>query len=82
MSNSYTPTVVPDEYDPVFLHEELQRIAIALGGIEVPFLILEEQHTAPAKVYEGMVIIADGTDWNPGTGQGVYARVGGAWVKL
>lgn len=36
----------------------------------------------PAKPREGMVVFADGTNWNPGAGVGVYVRAGAAWVKL
>lgn len=36
----------------------------------------------PTRLYEGLTVIADGTDWNPGAGQGVYTYYGAAWHKL
>lgn len=47
-----------------------------------PFLELQELHEAPAKVRAGMVVLADGTDWDPGSGAGFYGYYGAAWVKL
>lgn len=40
-------------------------------------------HTAaPPDPVEGMVVWADGTSWNPGSGAGLYEYRGGAWHKL
>lgn len=41
---------------------------------------IEKRHVAPPKPRDGMVVYADGTNWNPGSGEGFYQRVGGAWV--
>jgi hypothetical protein len=63
-----------------YLQRQLQRIEVALSlGVvrEVEFLSVE-----PSKVYDGLIRGADGTNWNPGAGQGVYAYYGGAWTKL
>jgi hypothetical protein len=43
---------------------------------------LQELHEAPNKLKTGMTVLADGTDWNPGSGAGVYTYYGGAWHKL
>lgn len=37
---------------------------------------------APAKPREGDFAFADGTNWNPGAGRGLYQYVSGAWAKL
>ena len=37
---------------------------------------------APKKPREGMIVIADGVNWNPGAGLGAYEFKSGAWVKL
>lgn len=54
------------------------------GDIEV--LKLTEQTVEPldqnGAIPDGMIAYADGTVWNPGAGEGVYARIAGAWVKL
>ncbi len=39
-------------------------------------------YAAPARVKEGMIVLADGTTWNPGSGAGFYGYYGGAWHKL
>ena len=46
------------------------------------FDLLNTIHAPPSKPREGMVVNADGTNWDPGSGAGRYERVGGAWVKL
>ena len=37
---------------------------------------------APARPREGLIVFADGTEWNPGGGKGAYQYLSGAWVKL
>ena len=51
--------------------------AIALG-------FLEETHVEPAKRFTGMLRLADGTNWNPGAGRGIYwyDETGATWTKL
>ena len=43
---------------------------------------IEFLHVAPSRVYDGLTVGADGTDWNPGSGQGVYTYYNGTWNKL
>lgn len=43
---------------------------------------LEESNSAPSKTQEWMIVAADGTNWNPGAGRGVYVYYSGAWNKL
>jgi len=63
-----------------YVYKELLRISIAFEtGTAREF---EELHEAPAKPREWMVVGADGTDWNPGSGRGVYVYLGGSWTKL
>jgi hypothetical protein len=41
-------------------------------------------HNAPEteEIQEGTVVYADGDDWDPGGGRGLYEYARGAWVKL
>lgn len=39
-------------------------------------------YAPPAKIKEGMIVLADGTDWNPGLGAGFYGYYNGSWNKL
>lgn len=43
---------------------------------------VEFRNVEPARPREGDVVGADGTNWDPGSGQGVYAYYAGAWHKL
>lgn len=65
---------------PEFLRRQLELIAANLtmvSGVQ-----LEELHSEPKKLRAGMTVLADGTDWDPGAGQGVYTYYAGAWNKL
>jgi len=39
-------------------------------------------HVAPIKPREGMLVYADGVNWNPGSGAGYYVYYGGAWHAM
>lgn len=67
----------PPEYEPDFWERELNAIEQAFN-----FPQLKELHTPVIKPRTGMLVLADGTDWNPGSGQGCYIYYGGAWNKL
>lgn len=63
-----------------YVVRELQKLSVSLGGVlpkEIP-----ELHVEPTKVKDFLTVAADGTDWNPGAGQGVYTYYAGAWHKL
>lgn len=81
---SYEPTRTPViqgvEDLRRFLDEELQRLSESLQRHDL--LQLDVLHVEPGRPRDGMVVYADGTDWNPGSGVGFYGREGGAWVKL
>ena len=56
---------------------ELLRVAAAF---EIALVRqLEFLNVAPARPREGMVAGADGTNWNPGSGKGVYLYFNGIW---
>lgn len=80
---SYTPSNVPTDPAqlPDFFRRELASISRAISA-PVPFLTLVTQNAAPTKLFEGLVAKADGTNWNPGSGAGVYCYRGGSWTFL
>jgi hypothetical protein len=43
---------------------------------------LQVLHSEPAKPRDGMVVAADGTNWDPGSGEGIYAWYNNQWNKL
>lgn len=72
-----------DSENPIleaYLARELRRIAAAFLGVED--ILLDVLHVEPSKPRNGMIILADGSDFNPGSGAGFYGRSAGAWVFL
>lgn len=43
---------------------------------------VEFLNAQPTRRFEGMTVGADGTNWNPGAGKGVYTYYSGVWNKL
>ena len=78
----YQPGSIPE--NPEYLGEFVIRELNKLGDIiyNVAQLRLEQTNVAPVKPRDGDIRYADGTNWNPGSGVGVYAYIGGAWTKL
>lgn len=62
-----------------YLARELSRIAQALESVDA--LSLATKGAEPDKYSDGDIVYADGTAWDPGSGEGMYVREGGAWVK-
>lgn len=79
----YTPTNVPNipAELPNWLKQEVLNISRAMAQSQ-PFLKLSMQYKEPAKLADGMVVLADGTTWNPGNGAGYYGYRAGAWRFL
>lgn len=80
--NRYTAGDVPNKQEDLiyFLRIELGKIqsainAIADGQFDVTTAV-------PVKPRDGMLRRADGTKWNPGSGQGVYCYYASAWHFL
>lgn len=79
----YNPREIPPGVDTLvarYIADELREIAAQFR--EVDSIQLEELHAAPDRPRDGMIILADGTDFNPGSGAGFYGRSAGAWVFL
>lgn len=65
-----------------YLRTELQALATVLNELDSYSLKFDELHAEPARRFTGLTVLADGTDWNPGSGAGVYTFYGAAWHKL
>lgn len=59
--------------------EELREVAAAT--VE-DLLALAVKHVEPSKVYIGLIAYADGTDWDPGSGEGMYVYKSGGWTFI
>lgn len=60
---------------------ELEKIAFATSE-ESDYVLLKTIYAAPKRIREGMIVKADGTTWNPGSGAGVYCYRAAAWRFL
>ena len=80
---SYEPTVLFGESLAQSVYAELLRIAEEFEAAR-EVVVLQELHAPPARLQEGMIVFADGTDWEPVAtqGKGIYAYYGGSWKKL
>lgn len=63
------------------IEQELQAIAEAMQ-FPRPELLLGMLYVAPTKPRDGMIVLADGVNWNPGSGAGYYGYRAGAWRFL
>lgn len=62
------------------LERQFRKVAEA---IDLPLIFqFSESHVEPGKPRDGMVVLADGTDWDPGAGAGYYGYHSAAWNKL
>lgn len=86
MSYQFLAKIPPEIRDPEVLkllswaQQQFDDLTRAIGQTDL--LYLKARNVAPAKPREGMIVLADGTNWNPGAGQGVYCYYGAAWNKL
>lgn len=63
-----------------YLRRELQAIATEFEA--ATSMQLRILYSEPVKPRAGLLVYADGTEWDPGSGAGVYVYSGSAWVKL
>ena len=67
------------------LNAQLNQVLLQLSGAVYAALQLRlaPMHHAPLRPRAGMLAYADGTNWNPGAGEGLYEfRSDVAWHKL
>lgn len=66
----------------IWLQDELTKIAANINDPNPEFITLQQLHAAPGRVYDGLTVYADGSDWDPGSGEGVYTYYNSGWNKL
>lgn len=80
---NYNPNVPPQDTERLlqYLDEEFVRIAQILNRVasgEYEILYAE-----PSRIFPGLVVYADGTSWDPGSGEGLYRRsLSNTWHKI
>jgi hypothetical protein len=89
--NRWTPNPAPVNNENLsdYLFSELNRLSDIIFNLDV--MRLEQTNRNPedttinsnrGKPRDGDIRYADGTNWNPGGGIGIYAYIGGSWTKL
>ena len=79
----YVPNPVPANPEdlPRYIFEEFLKLQGALQ--ENPTTFIEVKNVAPDRIKQGDIVYADGTNFTPGSGEGIYFRnAAGSWVKL
>lgn len=81
-SVAYSPGIVPEDPAalPRFLGEEFRQLAAAIQALAMGHL--DKTYVAPAKPRDGDIRYADGVQWDPGAGLGIYYFNGTDWVLL
>ena len=78
----YEPGPLPETVEDLggYVVSELKR----LGEIILiqSLVRIDTTHIEPSKPRTGDIRYADGTDWNRGSGEGIYFYNGTAWVNL
>ena len=79
----YTPSILPQDASElsIAIQRELERLSQELRASQ-PSILLDKINVAPSKPRPGMIVFADGVNWNPGAGIGYYGYKGTAWVLL
>ncbi len=62
--------------------DELRHISDAFSEIDTNTWVLKEWNVEPDKLYDGLIIFADGSNFDPGSGQGFYGYYAAAWHFL
>jgi hypothetical protein len=73
----YIPGPMPISAEP-WIVREIQSISQA-SDAPSPYSQLQELHQEPQRPRDGMIVVADGTDWDPGNGAGLYYFQTGVW---
>ena len=72
------PSTIEDPATVEFL-AQLQRNVLEFSTQIGQFDVLT---SVPEKPRRGLIVYADGTGWNPGSGEGLYRFNGSTWVFL
>ena len=81
----YAPTAIPFDAPRglrAWLADQLRQLAAVVAAPSVSLVEFDVLHAAPDRLATGLLVFADGTDWNPGSGAGLYEYRGSVWHKL
>ena len=78
---AYSPTPMDPGNLPRWLQYEHEAIAREWDATR-DAIPLRQLAAAPSKPRTGMIVYADGVNWNPGSGEGAYVYDGTTWTVL
>lgn len=81
------PPFIPEDSTPETMERFIEWLMRELFRVSLTFeqgvvRHVEFLNVAPERPRDGMTVGADGTNWNPGSGQGVYTYYNATWNKL
>jgi hypothetical protein len=78
------PIGYPEDFRELgrYLEDELDRVGEESREPSPVTVRLDVLNNPPDKPANGTIAYADGTNWNPGSGEGFYGYENGSWVKL
>lgn len=81
----YQHSIPPEDYTKLleYIERELSEVSASIDSLANG--VFDVRASAPTRVYPGMVVVADGTNWQPGgsTVQGLYLYTqAGTWVLI
>lgn len=62
-----------------WVKEELDKISVAISSLEYQYSPL---YAEPERYSVGFIAYADGVNWNPGSGEGLYIYKSTGWTLL
>jgi hypothetical protein len=79
----FKPPRLPDKYDPRAIELALNQLLEAMSAGNT-YIVLQPLAAEPARLVANMIVKANGVDWDPGSGAGIYRRNGGntAWIFI
>ncbi len=81
---SYTPLPQPFNLSlPSIASWVAQEFLLISEAFSQPTILdLAQSNVEPERPRDGMIVYADGTNWNPGSGEGYYGYYNSTWNKL
>ena len=65
-----------------YMSRQFRNLAATLEAFQVNWVQMTVVHNEPDKPRAGMMVEVDGTNWDPGSGAGLYIYRGGAWTRI
>lgn len=83
MSIAWNPPGSPTDYEADRMPAVMSELKRGLEA-SAPAHQLQVLYAEPSRTFAGMIVYADGTTWNPGSGEGVYRRdkTNASWTLL